>query len=107
MQPDARFCLTIGRYLAQIRHESSYFVPSPIPYVVADQLPVAVEHSETSLNPILRVFQLILRCEKHVGRGLRIIGATRCPLLPKNRSIFGPHSAGVPERSEPNSVCHG
>jgi len=76
MESDARFRQTIGRYLAQIRQERSDIVPSPIPHVAAVQLPVTVEHSEASPNPIFRVFQPILKCKKHVDRGLGIIGAT-------------------------------
>ena len=83
------FCLTIGQYLTRIRHGRSDIVPSPILYVAADQLPVAIEHSEASPNPIFRVFPPILRGEKHVGSGLGIIGPTRFPILPKNQSIFG------------------
>ena len=82
------FCLTIGQYLARIRLGRSDIVPSPILYVVADQLPVAIEHSEASPNPIFRVFPPILRCEKHVGSGLGVIGPTRFPILLKNQSIF-------------------
>ena len=75
------FCLTIGRYFARIWHERSDIVPSPIPYVVADPLPVAVGHSEASLNPIVRVFQAILRCKKHVDRDLGIIRDNPMPVF--------------------------
>ena len=79
-QPDARFCLAIGRYVAQIWHGRSDIAPSPIPYVVADPLPVAVEHSEASLNQIVRGFQAILRCKKHVNRDLGIIRDNPMPV---------------------------